>query len=434
MITANFSKAFFLSLTPPLKGRIYYRDEKHKKLSAYITTSGVISFYTRKRVDGRDLKIFIGNYPDITIEQARKKSLEIVGLVASGKNPIVEKKRLKSEQQTFHELFEMYMERFSKKHKKSWQYDEREVKKFLSHWFTRRISTITKAEVQLLHEKIYDKNGLYQANRILERVRAMFNKAIEWGWEGLNPTNGIKKYKEKSRDRFVQPSEMPWLMHSIEVEENETAKDFFLVLLLTGARKTNTLMMRYEQVNWDRCEWRIPDTKNGDPVTIALVPQAMEILKRRRLKSNSRWVFPQDDDNEKYFINPKRAWKRTLARATIMLWERDEFAGEWVKSFTEKNYYLSDEVMVKKCILQSEKENIQLPPSMMDIRIHDIRRTFGSYQALAGASLQVIGKSLGHRSQQSTQVYARLNLDPVRSSIEAAVKNMYTLKENKVPD
>jgi integrase len=427
----NFTKQSLSELPVPPKGkRVYYRDTKQPGLILDIRPSGSKSFYLYKRIKKRPVRLLIGPYPDISIENARRLTRIKIGEIAEGKNPQEEIRRIKSEM-TFGEFFEQYMKRYSMLHKKSWMYDQREVTRFLSQWFKRQMSDIPKTDVQQIHEKIFRENGLYQANRILERIRSIYNKAIEWGWRGSNPAMGIKKYKEKSRDRFVQPSEMPWLMHSIEIEENETAKDFFWVLLLTGARKTNTLMMQYEQLNWERCEWRIPDTKNGDPLNIALVPQAIEILRRRRLKTNSRWIFPQEDDNEKHFINPKRAWKRTLARATLMLWEQDEFAHEWVKNFIQKNYYFSEEVLVKKCIQQAEKDHVQLPPSMMDIRIHDIRRTFGSYQALAGASLQVIGKSLGHKSQQSTQVYARLNLDPVRSLIEKAVDVMFAQTVNK---
>jgi integrase len=59
-----------------------------------------------------------------------------------------------------------------------------------------------------------------------------------------------------------------------------------------------------------------------------------------------------------------------------------------------------------------------------NLRMHDLRRTLGSYQAAGGASLTVIGKSLGHRSTASTAVYARLNLDPVRDSVNTAVAAM----------
>ena len=55
-----------------------------------------------------------------------------------------------------------------------------------------------------------------------------------------------------------------------------------------------------------------------------------------------------------------------------------------------------------------------------NLRLHDLRRTLGSWQAKTGASLVVIGKSLGHKSPQATAVYARLDLDPVRKSMETA--------------
>jgi len=63
-------------------------------------------------------------------------------------------------------------------------------------------------------------------------------------------------------------------------------------------------------------------------------------------------------------------------------------------------------------------------PSFTDLRLHDLRRTLGSWQAATGASLPIIGKSLGHSSIQATQIYARLNLDPVRASVSRAQEAM----------
>ncbi|HET7098411.1 MAG TPA: tyrosine-type recombinase/integrase [Casimicrobiaceae bacterium] len=57
---------------------------------------------------------------------------------------------------------------------------------------------------------------------------------------------------------------------------------------------------------------------------------------------------------------------------------------------------------------------------MADIRIHDLRRTLGSWQARTGASLSIIGRSLNHKSVQTTAIYARLDTDPVRASVERA--------------
>jgi integrase len=58
--------------------------------------------------------------------------------------------------------------------------------------------------------------------------------------------------------------------------------------------------------------------------------------------------------------------------------------------------------------------------------MHDLRRTLGSWQAAGGTSLLIIGKSLGHRSESATRIYARLATDPVRESVEKATVAMIT--------
>jgi integrase len=59
-----------------------------------------------------------------------------------------------------------------------------------------------------------------------------------------------------------------------------------------------------------------------------------------------------------------------------------------------------------------------------DLRIHDLRRSLGSWQAISGASLAIIGNSLGHKSADATMIYARLSLDPVRASLNTATSAM----------
>ena len=394
-----------------------------------IRANGSKSFYVYKKINGKPERILIGAFPDMSVELARKQAKIILGQIALGNNPNQDIQKIKKEM-TLGKLFEEYMTRYSKIHKKSWKYDEREINKYLSHWFKRRISDISKIDIKLLHEKIYSENRLYQANRILERIRGMYSKAIEWGWEGQNPATGIKKYKEKSRDRFVQPSEMPCLLRAISEEENETIRDFLWILLFTGARKTNTLMMRWDEINWDTNEWRIPDTKNGEPLLVPLSGRAMDILKVRYERSNSPWVFPQDENNQKHLNDPKKGWIRTLERASFYLWQNNTRLKKWLDEIQNEMNYFPAQILYKKAVQRSKQKKIELPPSLMDVRMHDIRRTFGSYQAISGSSLQVIGKSLGHKSTQATQIYARLNLDAVRSSVEKATEAMFSLSGN----
>lgn len=372
----NFTKQFLLKCKPPAKGRIYMQDTQEKGLSASITSHGVITFFVRKRVGGKDERIYLGHFPEMSLENARKKALSVKADVAKGIDPNEERKRLKAAI-TFGQMFHEFMERYSKKFKKTWEKDEREVKRLFSHFFHRKACQISKIEILELHEKIGHESGLYQANRLLERVRAIYNKAIEWGWQGTNPTNGIKKFKEKSRQRFLRKDEMPRFFKALAEETNQTTKDYILISLLTGARRSNVLAMRWEEINFTLQEWHIPETKNGEPHIIPLTGPALEILRERQHISESSYVFP-GKGQKGHLMDPKKAWKRILKQADIS-----------------------------------------------DLRIHDLRRTLGSWMGALGATTAIIGKTLAHKSVEATRVYERIDIDPVREFITRANEAMF---------
>lgn len=377
----NFTKTALLKLPTPEKGFVTYSDTEEKGLKLYVTETGTKSFFVRKMVKGRDQRFMIGDFPDLSVENARKAAQDMKYEIRKGKDPNEEKQKFRKES-TLKELFNEYMERYSKKQKKSWQYDEREIPKFLSPWFGRKLSDITKQQVQKLHELIRDDNGLYQANRLLERLKSMYNRAIEWGWDGTNPCNGIKKYKEIKRERFIQPLEFKPFFEALEEEENIAAKNYIWISLLTGARRSNVLAMRWDEINFERNIWRIPETKNGDPQEVPLVKQAIDLLKVLKEESESEWVFPSPSSKTGHLQDPKKPWQRILKKAGID-----------------------------------------------DLRIHDIRRTLASYQTIMGTSLTIVGKSLGHKSSKATEIYAKLTLDPVRDSMQTATDKMLEYKK-----
>jgi len=373
----NFIKKSLDALSLPGPGkRLYVYDTKVRGLELMVTPQGTKSFKVYRKFNNKPIRVTLGKYPEMTIENARREAQKIINELNTGKNPNNEKKKLRDET-NFKELFTLYMERHSKKEKKTWKYDERDVPRFLGQWFQRKLSAITKQEIQELHEKVRSVNGLYQANRLLSRIHGIYNKAIEWGWEGVNPAQGVKKFKEKSRARFLHPDELPRFFESLDAEQNDTIRDYIYVSLFTGVRKTNVLEMRWEDIYLERREWLVPDTKNGEPLRVHLIEQVVDLLKARLTKyGRSAWVF-EGTGKTGHLMEPKTGWKRILNRAGIK-----------------------------------------------ELRLHDLRRTFGSWQAATGANSYMIGHSLGHKSPQSTAVYARLNLDPVRDSVEKATQAM----------
>ena len=91
------------------------------------------------------------------------------------------------------------------------------------------------------------------ANRVLELLSSIYNRAIEWGYRSANPTGGIKPFKETKRDRFIQGSELPRFFIALAEDTSDDFKHFVLLSLLTGARRNNVLAMRWQDELRIRC-------------------------------------------------------------------------------------------------------------------------------------------------------------------------------------
>ena len=68
MKTFNFTKTEILKLPRPSKGMVTYKDTKEKGLSLYITATGTITFFIRKRINGQDQRITLGSFPELTVD------------------------------------------------------------------------------------------------------------------------------------------------------------------------------------------------------------------------------------------------------------------------------------------------------------------------------------------------------------------------------
>lgn len=368
----NFTKIIIDSLPLPEAGkRDIYHDTKTPGLQLRVTS--VKTFFINRRIKGGNPeRITLGRYPDMTIEQARRKTKEIIHDIAEGKNP-AEIKRGKKTELTFAELFDEYIQRHSKPNKKTWDEDVEKYQNHIAKPIGRmKLSSISRTDIASIHSNISRKGHFTAANRIVALISSVYGWAISAGLWHSNPSLGIRRNKEKSRDRFIQGDELPRFFEAVAKEENQNIRDYVLMSLLTGARRSNVLAMRWQDISFDRNEWRIEETKNGTPQTVALSPEATEILQNRKQSINSIFVFPGIGKSG-HLEEPKKGWKRILERAGID-----------------------------------------------NLRIHDLRRTLGSWQAKTGASLAIIGKSLNHKSQNTTAIYARLDLDPVRDSVNKA--------------
>ena len=335
----------------------------------YVSPTGSKTFYCIRKVEGRVEEIRIGDALTVTIETARSTAAGIINQIAAGTNP-AEQKRIKKAEMTFSDLFAEWVKEGRAKGKKSLGNDERNFRLHLQGIAKKKLSEIERTHIRTLHRKISTGAGIYQGNRVLALTRAVFNFGIKTlDIPGLtNPAAGLKANREESRDRRLHPDEMPRFFEALAAEENPDMRDYVMLSLLTGARRSNVLAMTWAEINMERRTWTIPGSKAKakDNITVPLTDAAVDVLQASAEASGAKgWVFPGSGATG-HLVEPKKGWQRLLQRAGID-----------------------------------------------DLRIHDLRRSLASFQIDAGVSLAVIGKGLGHHSPQTTAVYARLAQDPV---------------------
>lgn len=353
--------------------RCMVMDDEVPGFGLRVFPSGRKVFVLRYRTTvGRERMQSIGDFPTLTVQEARARAVRIRADVLDGGDPLDEKQN-RRRGATVAQLAEAYLERYAKVHKITWEKDQRQLRAHvLPAWGRRKVDSIQYVDVDELHRRI-GRNTPIEANRTIALVRKMFNFARTTGFLEQprgNPATGIEMFPETKRDRWITPEELPRLAKAIDAEESPFIRAAMWLLVLTGLRRTELLEARWSNVDFARRELRIPTTKSGRPHIVPLSGQAMAILNGLPRLEGNHFILPGRDEG-KPINNIDKPWGRIRKAAGIE-----------------------------------------------DARLHDLRRTVGSWLAMDGASLLVIGKTLNQSSPATTAVYARLNFDPVREALE----------------
>ena len=360
-----------------------------------VTSTGTRTFWYRRKLDGKSHWEKIGAFPDVSIEQARERAEELNALRARGELSNLPVGR----EPTLHDLFDAYIERHASKTRKTSDVMRKDFervfvdpRKRVVDWSTVKASKITPTDVETLHRTINELKGPYAANRTIQLLRAVFNKALTWKLiSGDNPARGITLFEEKPRERFLTQEEVTRLIIALnslndDIEHERTIKDFITLSMMLGARKANLAAMRFSEVNKQQATWTIPETKNGSSQTIALTSRELALIERRQERVKGDFVFPGTGRSQ-HLMDPKRSWKRLRERAKLE-----------------------------------------------DVTLHDLRRNLGSWMASQNVNVALIKGALNHKDMKTTlAVYARIAKDAERRGREVAHEAMFSSIENVVP-
>jgi integrase len=262
-----------------------------------IQPSGHRAYKVIYRFHNRPRWFTIGAADAIALADARKLAAEVVLRVLKGEDPAADK-RAKRGAGTFAEIANRYVAEYAQKRNKSWQQAEALVRRFLlPAWGNLSVNTITRSDVRAVMNKI---NAPITANQVLASASAIFTWAMRQDLLPHNPCRGVERNATTSRERVLTDAEVPQFWHAFSKAGVPGAA--LQVLLLTGQRPGEVLLMRYDQISdgwWTlpgapdaATQW--PGTKNAQTHRVWLPQPVQEII--AELKCGDDFVFGQSVD------------------------------------------------------------------------------------------------------------------------------------------
>jgi integrase len=365
------------ALAAPIAGARITYDKAVKGFGIRVTSTGARSFILNYRTRlGRERRFTIGAFPEWKTGAARIEAAELKKRIDRGGDPLGEIVAGR-EAPTVADLCERFIADYLPRKRPSTQvtYRQQIAAEIIPALGPLKVAEVTFADIYGVHRAISKRGRPYRANRVVALLSRIFSLAIRWHLRTENPCKGIERNPEHQRRRYLNTDELARLATALTTLRDQQSADIIRVLLLTGARRGETLQARWGHMDLAAGVWHKPGatTKQKTQHTVPLSDAARRLLRdlRDQVPTDSEWVFPAADGGPRRDV--RDAWTAACRSAGIK-----------------------------------------------GARVHDLRHTYASVLASAGLSLPVIGALLGHTTPTTTARYAHLFDDPLRAATERA--------------
>lgn len=329
--------------------------------------SGRNVYIVQTRMAGRLRTVTIGPASVLSRYQAQMVARRVIAYARVGRDPATDRRRIRSAP-SFEDFLEEYWLRSSPRWKRrTLETHDSYRRKYLDGAFEGIfIDELNEEHVTRWFAELNDRTGPGAANRTLEILKHMLNRAEAWGYrlENTNPCRGIRSNRRRKCERFLSGEELVRLGNELaelrgsDDPTRRCAGAAFTLLLLTGCRYREILTLQWQDVRGNRLHLR--DSKTG-PRTVWLGSTAREVIDGLPRLAGNPWLF----------------WNHQHHRPMRCI------RGTWLT--------IVDRAKLGK------------------LRIHDLRHTFASHAAMSRETLPMIGRLLGHANHRSTARYAHLD-------------------------
>ena len=318
MPTSRFTKRAIEVLPYPEKGQVLYRDDVLRGFGLRVGTQSKV-YFAEGQVNYRTRRVTIGRADVLDVDTARKRALAMLSDMAAGVDPNAEKRRVSQESVSLSQAFEQFFATRTSLAASTRSNYQRTADLYLKDWRQKPITSISRQMILKRHQRIAKDHGQVTANSVMRVLRSIYNvTAATYDDFPQNPVSILTQarawFPERRRRGVIAAHELPAWWTAVMMEP-EYSRDFLLIALFTGMRRSEVAALRWEYIDLVNRSLHIPNTKNGDPLDLPLSDFLVELLAKRQA-GRSPWVFPSSSQKG-HIVEPKKFTTRVSARSGI---------------------------------------------------------------------------------------------------------------------
>ena len=266
--------------------QILYHDRDLKGFGLRVGSNSK-TYFVQRLVNGRAVRTTIGKHGLFAPEQARNEARELLVGMIKGVNPNKLKKEQRNKKPEIVTLAQASVKRVEAKGDKLSKVTalgyENMLKRYLSDWGNKSLADITKEMIMQRYSEITKNHGPYVATQAMRFFSVTYNYARYLSKElGENPVIVLSLTKSWNRSvrrqTVVKSYNLPAWYQAVMDEPNDTARDFLIMLLFTGLRRSEAAKLKWEDIDFKESTFTIPQTKNGYSHTLPFGKQLEGML------------------------------------------------------------------------------------------------------------------------------------------------------------